>query len=188
MVLSLFVFLSLCAGQASLTEEENFHNCSGRMTIPDINGELHIFSENQTELERGLRLHKRELVMVEGDCCFSIYSESQGAGQVQTFQSDGEHHLQIEVLRSVYLMEFLSSTRLSSSSSYQWSSCCPSIASGARARSISSEEDNEERIFIVNNELLILMRQINRCRRYPRHQIHHRHHHHHPSQDHRFPL
>ena len=95
---------------------------SASVTIPDTSGMLHSFSENQTSLETELRVHKRDLVRVDGedgqnfrttslttlmtgDCCISIYSEREGAGQLQTFQSDGEHHLEMDVLRSLYVLE-----------------------------------------------------------------------------------
>ena len=39
---------------------------SASVTIPDTSGMLHSFSENQTSLETELRVHKRDLVRVDG--------------------------------------------------------------------------------------------------------------------------
>ena len=40
---------------------------SASVTIPDTSGMLHSFSENQTSLETELRVHKRDLLRVDGE-------------------------------------------------------------------------------------------------------------------------
>lgn len=99
----LFLFTDLLQGSTN-----KYHNCSGEVIIPDKAHELHSFTANNTKLEREIKVFKRDLVTVKGDCCFSIYSQPEGAGEFQTFQSEGQDYLQIEVLNSVYVVECIS--------------------------------------------------------------------------------
>ena len=90
--------------------------------IPDRNQHDHLFTANKTNLESELNVFKKDLISItgklylslwlselsqniEGDCCFTICSEPEGGGEFQTFQSEGEHRLEIEVVNSVYVIE-----------------------------------------------------------------------------------
>ena len=44
-------------------------------------------------------------VDTSGDCCFSIYSQPEAAGDLQSLQSEGGHHLQLQLVSSVYVVE-----------------------------------------------------------------------------------
>jgi len=85
--------------------EGNSDICHGELKIPDRSQHDHLFTANKTNLELELTVFKLDLISVTGDCCFSIYSEPEGAGSSQTFQSEGDHRLQIEVVNSVYVVE-----------------------------------------------------------------------------------
>ena len=45
------------------------------------------------------------IVDTSGDCCFSIYSQPEAAGDLQSLQSEGGHHLQLQLVSSVYVVE-----------------------------------------------------------------------------------
>ena len=67
---------------------------SASVTIPDTSGKLHSFSENQTSLETELRVHKRELVRVDGENStseqyLSILSLQETAASVSTPRGRG---------------------------------------------------------------------------------------------------
>jgi len=75
------------------------------LKIPDRNQHDHLFTANKTNLESELNVFKKDLISITGDCCFTICSEPEGGGEFQTFQSEGEHRLEIEVVNSVYVIE-----------------------------------------------------------------------------------
>jgi len=97
--LVLLIFVAL------VEAEEKPDICNGKLKIPDVNQHEHVFTSNRTNLESELNVFKEDLVSVTGDCCFSIHSESQGGGEFQSFQSEGEHRLEITVVNSVYVVE-----------------------------------------------------------------------------------
>jgi len=85
-------------------------NCSldsPELWLRDVAGELHTFRENITELAR-FRLQKGAAVSTRaggGECCFSLFSEADGGGYEQLLEYDTEAILDIEDVKSVFIVE-----------------------------------------------------------------------------------
>merc|ERR1711936_88079 len=85
-------------------------NCTGdtpELWLQDAAGELHAFTENITEVAE-LKLEKGAAVSTKagnGECCFVLFSETDGEGNKQLLEHDTETTLGIHAVRSAYIVE-----------------------------------------------------------------------------------
>jgi len=84
-------------------EDQEDHNCTGYIQINDRDNKKHSFRENVTELS--IEAVKDDIVTIEGDCCFELFSESHGRGSAQLIQSSGQFRLELEDVSSMYKVD-----------------------------------------------------------------------------------
>ena len=98
---------------------------SPELWLKDVTGELHTFRENITEMVE-LRLQKGAAVSTRagdgdsiviccqfvtftdhftGECCFALFSEADGGGYEQLLEYDTEAILDLEDVKSVFIVE-----------------------------------------------------------------------------------
>ena len=123
MTSALYLVASLVMGQVTCQEV----NCTGdtpELWLQDAAGELHAFTENITEVAE-LKLEKGVAVSTKagngeslslsslcfshchfsGECCFVLFSETDGEGNKQLLEHDTETTLGIHAVRSAYIVE-----------------------------------------------------------------------------------
>merc|ERR1712150_264226 len=104
----LFVVVCLMVKQSLVTCQELYCSLdSPELWLKDIAGELHTFRENITEITE-LQLEKGAAVSTRagsGECCFALFSESDGEGTEQLLEYDTETMLEIESVKSAFIVE-----------------------------------------------------------------------------------
>ena len=123
----LFVIACLMLTQSLVTcQEVDCSLDSPELWLKDIAGELHNFRENITEITE-LQLEKGAAVSTTagsgellrycckfvtftnlhftGECCFALFSESDGEGTEQLLEYDTETMLEIETVKSAFIVE-----------------------------------------------------------------------------------
>jgi len=72
----------------------------GSVLIRDKAGEKHSFAGNVTTVE--IDAVKDDVVLVEGDCCYELFTEPNGYGNSVHLRYPGEHRLTLEDVSSVF--------------------------------------------------------------------------------------
>ena len=120
----LFVIVCLTLQSLVTCQEVDCSLDSPELWLKDIAGELHTFRENITEITE-LQLEKGAAVSTRagsgesleycckfvtnhhltGECCFALFSESDGEGTEQLLEYDTETMLEIESVKSAFIVE-----------------------------------------------------------------------------------